>query len=272
MQQPNTKTDIDIRLENYLAQQRLSFTFEPFGTASKNPDYLFKKGDKAIIIECKEIEKVLLDNVTGFGSFDVMATANKLKKRINTATTQIKPHSSNADYSIILLGKTQGYDLGTQDVYWAMFGAPVIRVPIDLSNGRPLKEPYSDLTVRGEFRKNKPGTREMIFPHSYISGVGIIREFNGFTHYFRKVHNRLADERINRKAPFREQLKLSLALGDEVLAQHMEEIPEEYRNNREKMIYKVDIVTNPFATNPLPDSIFDSEFDETVIPPVVDDL
>lgn len=154
-----TKTTTDLWLENYFKQEKITFTYEPFAKKSgqKSPDYLITKANKRILIENKEIEKMPLDTTTtGVQTSDPRIYFSLLRSRIDKAAEQLKPYRDQVDYCVVILGKVSGFAISpTRDLFFAMFGDPVIRVPINLKSGKRTAKPYADLTMTGSLIKFK---------------------------------------------------------------------------------------------------------------------
>ncbi len=256
----NIKTAIDLRFEHYLYQENISsFEFEPFGNGLKNPDYLICKG-KSVLVEVKEIESIPLDYARDVGSMDVMGVAKIMMKKISEAKKQLKPHINKANYAIILLGKTNGFDLNIRDLEWAMYGDPVFRIQLDVSSGKTLGKPYFDMKVKGIMRKNNPITKQMYFPLSYISAIGIIKQINGYDYYLRRLYEKYKKP-SNKKKEINEEIRSVFQEYDEIKNKYEKNIPKQYLNNRNKSIYYLDIIANALSYRPLPRSFFSGEFD-----------
>jgi len=256
----NIKTVVDLRFERYLHQENInSFKFEPFGDGFKNPDYLINHG-KSVLVEVKEIESIPLDRARGVGSMDVMGVAKIMRRKIYEASKQLEPYKEKTDYAIILLGKNKGFDLNIRDLEWAMFGDPVIRIPLNMESGVPRGKPYFDMKVKGAMRKNNPITKQMYFPSSYISGVGIIKQINGYSYYLSKLYEKYKRP-YNRKEPITKEIRSAFKEYDEIRKKYEKTIPRQYFNDKDKLIYYLDIVANVLSNRPLPKSFFTGKYD-----------
>ncbi len=259
----NIKTIVDLRFENYLLQEGIkNFTYEPFNTESKqtkNPDYLVKKG-KSALVEVKEIESIPLDHVRGVGSMDAMGVAKIIRRKIYEASKQLKPYVKKANYCIIMLGKNKGFNFTIRDVEWAMYGDPIIRIPISSIQGRSHGKPEFDFKVKGAMRKNDPLTKLMYFPSAYISAVGIINEVNGHDYYLDIIYKKYMSPYNKNKSPDYEINKAFKEI--EVLTKKYENtIPDPYRKDKNKSIFSLSIIANALSNHPLPKSFFSGQFD-----------
>ncbi len=189
----------------------------------------------------------------------------KLRKKIKIAARQLKPYKDEADYNLIILGKKSGYDLDLNFLKWAMWGDPVIRVPI-YPVDHPRGKPYFDMKVKGALRKNDPINKQMYFPHEYISGIGLIKKFNGLSYYKNLLYEKYIKRDIKN---FRSDLSKALDFFNFKWKKYSNEIPKNFIKEPKKFVYKIEIVSNPFATYPLPKTIFDGTWDEFATPKVI---
>src|SRR5687767_7171729 len=128
----NNKTATDEQFELYLQQRGIkAFEYEPYGSQDKNPDYLVKTKNAKILVEVKELEKLPLDRAAQGDlktlktfTLDPRVEYDILRRRIDSASKQLKPHSANVDYTIIILGKKDGFDISIDTLFYAMFGDP----------------------------------------------------------------------------------------------------------------------------------------------------
>ena len=186
----NIKTTTDIWFEKYLIHEGLNYQFEPYGSIKgKNPDFLINGRNKKVLVECKEIEYDVFDKIRGVGSIDAEKHWNFLRTKIYEASQQLKPHASKVDHAVIIIGKAKGFSqISINDLYYAMFGSPVIRIPIRTRPDEKVGKAQFDLKVMGALRKNHPKTKTMYFPHSYVSAVGIIQEFGALNYHKQKFY------------------------------------------------------------------------------------
>lgn len=269
------KTQTDLMLENYLQQEQIPFQYEPFGDreqGTRSPDYMFEKVGKKILVENKELEQTLLDKVipNTAQSLNLQGGLNLLRRRVDSASKQLKPYQKKVDYCVVLLGKKQGFPIGITDLFWALYGNPVIRVPIDTITGRPLRKGYTDLTAMGALRKNHPDTGEMIYVHDYISGVGLITSFNASLYYETTVMDPIMSDFASkqRNLPLEQQMKAFLKYYTKVWGEKKKHIPDRY-SNPNKTYYKIEIIANPLSRNPLPNNIFNAEWDVYKLPEIM---
>ena len=200
---------------------------------------------------------------------DVMGTANIVRRRIDAACRQLKPHKDKSDYCVIIIGKQRGIDIEMRDLEWAMFGDPVIRIPLTIHTGEPIGKEYFDMRVKGAFRKNDPTTRQMVFPHPYISGVGIIKELNGYRYYESQIYGKHSRGKYNPTKSLSYQIKRSFINLRNLFRKYKHTIPEIYVKDRSKSIYYVEFISNPLGHNPLPEGFFKGFLDKYQINPIL---
>jgi len=251
-----------LRFENYLHQENIgTYIYEPFGSINlgqKNPDYLVNNG-KSALVEVKEIESIPLDHVVGAGSMDAMGVANIMRKKIYEASKQLESHIGKTNFSIILLGKSKGFDLHLLDLEWAMYGDPVIRVPINLTKGSPRGSAYSDMKVKGAMRKNHPITKQMYFPSNYINAVGIIKEVNGYAYFMDKLYQKYSSP-YNKKESPDSQIEIAYKEYELIKTKYECTIPHEFLQNQEAKIFRIELIANALSKYPLPKSFFASKY------------
>lgn len=269
----NKKTTTDEWFENYLTQESFGYEYEPYASnvqGSKNPDYLIKSKETKVLTECKEIEQLIFDKIKGVQSVDMQGHWDFLRAKIDEASEQLKPYAKKVDHTIIILGKNKGFaSIGMNDLHYAMFGNPVIRVPIYTTKGAPRGKARFDLTVSGALRKNSPQTKQMYFPHSYISAVGIVQQFNAQRYYQSKFYDQLFVDfqKENAHKPLDEQLHEAFDLMEREWKKH--EVPQEYADP-DRMLYKVQVIINPLSIKPLPPDFFHGKYDEVRLPEVIE--
>lgn len=271
MNNENIKTAIDLRFEHYLHQENINtFTYEPFGSIDiklKNPDYLVTNRSKSALIEVKEIESIQLDHLRGMGSMDAMDEANIMRKKIYEASKQLKSYKKKTDYAIILLGKNKGFDLNVRDLEWAMFGDPVIRIPLNVKKGLRAEVCF-DMKVKGAMRKNDPITKQMYFPSSYISAVGIIKEVNGYNYFFDQLCEKYMSP-YNQKIPPDIAVEKAFKEIEEIRKKYENTIPKIYFDDKKKSIVRLELIANALSNRPLPESFFLGKYDSYKIHKVV---
>lgn len=271
MPNKNHKTHTDTVFENYLLQREISFIFEPEPVRHKTtiPDYSFSKDGKNTVVECEEVLHLPNDNLKeGVTSLDLNQMLEPLKRKLYIASKQIKPYSEKYDYSIIILGKKEGWSIDLREVYWAMFGNPVFRIPIDPTGKKRFKA-IPDMQVKGQFRKNDPLTKQMIFPGKYVSGVAIVRIKNGLEHYKSKLYDKYVDSK-DEGTDLDKSLEQTINFFNNGWEKYKHEIPNIYLKDNDRLIYYVEAISNPFSQKPLPRNIFNGRFDRTIMPKVIE--
>lgn len=268
-----TKGRTEKLFESYLNQHSIGFDYEPFGNGGKNPDYRFVKNGKTVLVEIKEIEETPFDKAVKEQlaispkvsiALDPNELYTLLRRRIDAACKQLKPHEADADACVIILGKKEdGFDgISPDSIFYAMFGDLYLSFPIDPKQGGAIGEAAAELKVNGALRKNRPTTREMYSLHPYLSAVGVVEEFKGRSEYERKFYNELLKK--HRPPSAEECLKY---LSDE-WERHQNQIPAIYHDEN-KMFYRVRMVANPLSTKPLPQHIFNGQWDYARFPKVM---
>lgn len=135
------KTPSELMFENYLKQRRIPFDYEPYGVSGRNPDYRFLKAGYKVLVEVKGIESLPIDagtrqltpgRVHTF-SLDPRKTYNQIRRRIEDASKQLKGKKDDADCCAIIIGKHAGWNIGRDDLVYAMIGDPVFSIPINPS-------------------------------------------------------------------------------------------------------------------------------------------
>lgn len=267
------KSKTEKLLEAYLAQLNITFEYEPFGEGEKNPDYRFSSDKKVVLAEVKEIEETpfqkevnarLAANDSSSFSFDPKELTDLLRRRIDAACKQLKAHEKDAGACVVIIGQRDtGLNEVTPDsIFYAMYGDLYLSIPIDAAEGKANGEATSELKVNGAVRKNYPVTREMYSPHEYLSGVGVVEEFNGHSYYEKKFYDQLLEKY---KPPTAEEC---LKYLESEWEKHQDKIPEMYRD-KDKMFYRVRIVANPLSKKPIPPDLFNGEWDEVRYPTVI---
>jgi hypothetical protein len=270
---PKEKSKTENLFEAYLTQRGISFEYEPFGQEEKNPDYRFTSDGKTILAEIKEMEETpfqkelnarLAANNSSAFSFDPKELTNILRRRIDAACKQLKAQEKDADACVVILGQrdTGLNEIGPDSIFYALYGDLYLTIPIDLNEGKAIGEATSELRVNGAVRKNQSATKEMYSPHSYLSGVGVVEEFNGRSYYEQKFY----DELLKKYTPSTAEECLKYLESE--WEKHQDQIPERFRD-KDKMFYRVRMIANPLSTKPFPPDLFNGEWDEVRFPNVL---
>jgi hypothetical protein len=267
------KTKTDLLFEDYLGQRGIRYKYEPFGDQDKNPDYLLTIRGKTILVEIKELQETPLDRVTkaslakGGGTFsiDPGELSKMLRRRIDAACRQLKPHKDKVDYCLVLIGVKQGYyELGVDEIFYAMYGDLYLSIPFDIKKGGSMSKAESRLKATGSLRKNHPLTKLMYSPHEYLSGVGIVKSFNGHRYYENKFYEQSLRGINTRDWGAHRMLKF---LKGKWL-KHKNKIPKIYKDTK-RVLYKVELVSNPLSNKPLPAGLFNARWDYVRFPTIV---
>lgn len=267
------KSKTEKLFEAYLAQRSISFEYEPFGPEEKNPDYRFHRNDATVLAEIKEIEetpfqrevnaRLAVSSAASF-SFDPKELFDLLRRRIDAACKQLKPHQKEADCCVVILGQrdTGLNDIVPDSIFYAMYGDLYLSIPIDPIRGGAVGEATSELKVNGALRKNRPVIRDMYSPHSYLSGVGVVEEFNGQSYYERRFYDKLLKQY---NPPTAEEMLVYL---ESEWKKHQKKIPAIYCD-KDKMFYRVRMIANPLSNKPLPRDLFNGQWDYVRYPKVI---
>lgn len=268
------RSKTELLFESYLTQQKVKFKYEPFGSGEKNPDYRFKKNGATILAEIKEIKETPFDKASkasiaaGGTSFTLSPRdlSDLLRRRIDSACKQLKPHKDKVDYCVVILGKCEGWDeINLDEIFYAMYGDLYLSIPVDLqTGGGEVANARSALTIAGALRKNRPTTKEMYSPHPYLSGVGVVKEFNGFRAYKEKFFRKILQTEKNTGLGPLQALKLLQSCWEK----YQHKLPKLYQNET-RMFNKVQIDSNPLSTKPLPKEVFNGRWDYVRVPKII---
>lgn len=269
----NFKTVTDLAFEEYLKQRRVKYLFEePHNQKGSVPDYFFTKNNKSVLVECKELEQLPFDKLPGGnGTVNLDDELKPLRVKIDAASKQLEPYADDVDHLVILIGKKEGAAIDFMTLYWAMFGDPVIRIPLSDDPTKRLKG-YSDLKVKGSLRRNDPKTKQMHFPHSYIGDIGLIKGFYGLEFYKKKLFDKHAGNAGNKRDDLPKLISEVMEFMDTGWKVYENEIPRYLLNEPKKILYRVQMVINPLSSKPLPLNIFNGRWDETKNPTVTKSL
>jgi hypothetical protein len=270
---PNPKTTTDFAFEQYLEQRRIGYSYEkPHNQKGTVPDYLFTKNNLGILVECEELRQLPFDKLPGgSGVVDLGEELKPLRVKIADASKQLKPYADDVDHMVILIGKKEGAAIDFMTLYWAMFGDPVIRVPLNKDPKKRLKA-YSDLKVKGSLRRNDPQTKQMVFTRNYIGGIGLIKGFNGLNTYKMRLFDKYVGDTNNNKQDLEKLLSQIMEFGESGWKLYEDEIPRYLLDDPQKILYRVQMVINPFSPKPLPLNIFNGRWDEVKNPTVTQSL
>lgn len=269
------KSRTELLFEAYLGERGISFEYEPFGSGETNPDYRFEKDGVRVLVEVKELEETPFDKALRTGlerhgehisfSLDPRDFHNILRRRIDSASKQLKPHENDADCLLILLGKKDpGYqEISTDVLFYTMYGDIYLSFPMDPNTGI-AGEAQSCLKVDGALRKNRPGTGAMYSPHQYISAVGTVQEFNPRSEYERKFYEDLYEKPENRALSAEEGFKMITNAWEK----HQKDIPAEFADPNH-VSYRVILVANPLSNKILPTGLFAASTDQVLFPKII---
>lgn len=252
--------------QSYLTQRGIKYEYEPYGSAERNPDYRFSVDGKTVLVEVKEIETIPIDGIiqsyknSGSRLFEVSPrrTYDLIRQRIDDAASQLKPHSNDVDYCVVIIGKPNGFRLTLGDVCEAMFGDSVADFIKEHNGDKKIITDRHRMLRIGALRKNIPGARQMQSIHSYISAVGLITAFNGLKCY--KVKN---FKSICEQKDMKDQKTVTKVKQFEIEWREREKsLPKWYRNP-ENIFYRIEVLGNPLSPTCLPNGIFRGKWDKT---------
>lgn len=259
------KNSSEYRVARYLTQEGFEFDYEPF-TEGKKPDFLVSTGRGSVLIEVEEVSKLQIDGVRGlkrgFG-FDPKIDWKMLRNNaIKHASKQLEPYAKTHDFRVILIGKSEGFEVKLNHLFNALVGDERLVMDFDTQTGIASNARW-DPAVNGALRKNnKHG--EMEFHKTYINAVGLIKEFYGRSWYEQEIWNRL---KINHNH-IGKNLDEIAKQGEKVMQavdKYLQEsgIPEEF-SDPNRQFYRIELIINPLADRIMPKDLFNGRWDEII--------
>lgn len=196
-------------------------------------------------------------------SLDPRKLYNLLRERIKQAARQLKPYTDRVDHAIVILGfRDQFRDPSLDDLFYAMFGDPVITFQVSKLSGTTVSGPELQLSYNGQLRKFNRRSGFSVAQHgAYLSGVGLISTVNGLAAYQRRYYSRLKRKLKDARA--------FLAYHQQKWKAHQKNIPKAYRNPN-RMFGRVEFISNVLGERPLPAGIFNGRFDVFRSPEVIE--
>jgi hypothetical protein len=150
----NPKTKADSWFETYLEQEGYSFEHEPpwrerTGVDTrKQPDYLVEHDGQRVVCEVKEFATTLItDRLTATANpntgVSVISVSDKemfgaVRRQVQEAAKTLKPFAACGLPLVVVLCKPARADahLGSRDVISALFGNPIVRLPLSSTGER----------------------------------------------------------------------------------------------------------------------------------------
>jgi hypothetical protein len=165
------RTAGDLMFEAYLRDRGIEAPdHEPDLGAVKKPDYFLKCAGAGCVCEVKEFARntdSLPTSSQADGSWSMQTVLRPIRSQIREAARQLKPFAGAGLPLVIVLTNPHRAPVihGSQEIIWAMYGDPVVRVPA--SNGIASARGGAIFTVdrNGKLRGD----------HAYVSAVAVVR-------------------------------------------------------------------------------------------------
>jgi hypothetical protein len=141
---------------------------EPDLGVEKRPDRLIIWNGDEVVCEIKQFEANPFSRLLGtVGTLDVAAALNPVRRKVTRAAEQLKPLADSSWPLVVVLANPKGQPVpfSTQEIIWALYGDPVIRVTISTEMDGAATPPQH--TVGRNSR--------LLFNHQYVSAVVALR-------------------------------------------------------------------------------------------------
>jgi hypothetical protein len=164
------RTAGDKLLEQYLDEHGFdALEHEPDVGTAKRPDYVIRRGASQLIVEVKEFSpgtSSLPAQTSGTTSLEVVL--KPIRSQLREAARQLKDVADLGLPLMVVLTNPHGafVIMGEQELIWAMYGDPVIRMAIDPRVGAAVGDPEYGVGRNGRLARD----------HQYISAVGVLRQ------------------------------------------------------------------------------------------------
>ena len=187
------RTAGELMFEAYLREQGYAVpAHEPDLGVTKRPDYVVERDGWTCVCEVKEFARDTTSmpgigaEGAQFGSFDSATVLKPIRSQIREGARQLKPLADSGHALMVVIANPHGawVDCSDQQVVAAMYGDPVIRLPIDTGTGIADGEPIFDLDRNGKLRAD----------HQYVSAVGFVRVRERASDAIDQINQRLADK------------------------------------------------------------------------------
>jgi hypothetical protein len=141
---------------------------EPDLGIEKNPDRLISWNGHQVVCEIKQFEASPFDRLLGtFGTLGMREVLNPVRRKVAKASAQLKPLADSGLPLVAVLANPQGQavQLSTREIIWALYGDPIIEIPINTESGGPAGEARHTVGRNGQIR----------LQHQYLSAVVALR-------------------------------------------------------------------------------------------------
>jgi len=166
------RTAGDLMFEAYLRDRGIDVPdHEPDLGAVKKPDYLLKCAGASCICEVKEFapstDSLPTDGQAG-GSWSMQTVLKPIRSQIREAARQLKPYADSGLPLVIVLTNPHRAPVihGSQEIIWAMYGDPVVRVPAGSGTSSATDGAIFTVDRNGKLRGD----------HAYVSAVAVVRQ------------------------------------------------------------------------------------------------
>jgi hypothetical protein len=141
---------------------------EPDLGIEKNPDRLITWNGHEVVCEIKQFESNRFARlIGGFGVIAMPSLLSSVRRKIRDAGEQLEPLADSGMPLVVVLANPQGQPIAfsTQEIIWALYGDPVIKIPLHVEDGGPGGEAQHTVGLNGRLR----------FDHQYLSAVVALR-------------------------------------------------------------------------------------------------
>jgi hypothetical protein len=141
---------------------------EPDLGIEKNPDRLITWNGHEVVCEIKQFEANPFDRLLGtFGTLSMREALNPVRRKVMKASEQLKPLAESGLPLVVVLANPQGQPVqfSTREIIWALYGDPIIEIPINTKTGGPAGEAQHTVGRNGQIRMQ----------HQYLSAIVALR-------------------------------------------------------------------------------------------------
>jgi hypothetical protein len=163
---------------------------EPDLGISKNPDRLITWNGHQVVCEIKQFEANPFDRALGkvgrVATLGLGQALGSVRRKVKHAAEQLKPLQGSAWPLVIVLAnpKDEPVPFSDHEIIWALYGDPVVEIPIDVENGGPAGPAEHGVGRNGRLR-----TR-----HQYVSAVVALRRRSHLEDWNKATWERLTAE------------------------------------------------------------------------------
>jgi hypothetical protein len=222
---------------------------EPDLGIEKRPDRLITWSGHEIVCEIKQFATSpfykLLGNVGTLGMREVL---NPVRRKINAASKQLKPLAESGRPLVVVLANPEGHPVqfSTQEIIWALFGDPIIEIPLHVEDGGPGGEAQHTVGRNGEIR----------LQHQYLSAIVALRHREHVQDWSDENWKRIKDENPIDPSSYEAVAELGvIAMASAHEAKERGEIPDG------GYFYAEVFTTLSETAAPLPQDVFDGPRD-----------